>query len=169
MQKKEKASGISPDDLSEVDQILEEIQEVITSNAISPCAAIDKGKSESEPAKAFAIRNSRVMTYWGKDTALQQELQAARVHYTRLQKELKAIRKERDSLKLALQIVSKDLYHNSFFMQPDNIRVDKEYQDTQDFILVGKRRRPATKKNTLRQRQTQTGDIRNLRRRHHAY
>ena len=39
---------------------------------------------------------------------LQQELQAARVHYTELQKELKAIREERDSLKLALQIVSKD-------------------------------------------------------------
>ena len=54
-------------------------------------------------------------------------------------------------------------------MQPDNIRVDKEYQDTQDFVLVGKRRRPVTKKNTLRQRQTQTGDIRNLRRHHHAY
>ena len=48
MQKEQKASGISPDDLSEVDQILEEIQEVITSNAISPCAASDKGKSESE-------------------------------------------------------------------------------------------------------------------------
>ena len=63
MQKKEKASGNSPYDLSEVDQILEEIQEVITSNAISPCAAIDKGKSESEAAKAFAIGNSRVMTY----------------------------------------------------------------------------------------------------------
>ena len=109
------------------------------------------------------------MTYWVNETALQQELQAARVHYTRLQKELKAIPKERDSLKLALQIVSKDLCHNSFFMQPDNIRVDKEYQDTQDFVLVGKRRKPVTKKTTLRQRQTQTGDIRNLRRRHHAY
>ena len=49
---------------------------------------------------------------------LQQELRATRVHYTELQKELKAIREERDSLKLALQIVSKDLYHNSFVMQP---------------------------------------------------
>ncbi|XP_068681054.1 uncharacterized protein [Montipora foliosa] len=38
MQKEGKASCISPDDLSEVDQILEEIQEVITSNAIAPCA-----------------------------------------------------------------------------------------------------------------------------------
>ena len=72
---------------------------------------------------------------------LQQELQAARVHYTELQKELKAIREERDSLKLALQIVSKDLYHNSFVMQPDNIRVDTEYQDAQDFVLVGKKKK----------------------------
>ena len=53
---------------SEVDQILEEIQEVITSNAISPCAANEKGKSESERAKALAIRN-RAMTSWGKETA----------------------------------------------------------------------------------------------------
>ena len=68
MQKEQKASGISPDDLSEVDQILEEIQEVITSNAISPCATSDKGKSESERAKALAIRN-RAMTSWGKETA----------------------------------------------------------------------------------------------------
>ena len=67
MQKEEKASGISPDDLSEVDQILEEIQEVITSNAISPCASSDKGKSESERAKALAVRN-RTMTSWGKET-----------------------------------------------------------------------------------------------------
>lgn len=70
---------------------------------------------------------------------LQQELQAARVHYTELQKELKAIREERDSLKLALQIVSKYLYHNSFAMQPDNSRVDTEYQDTQDFCFGGKK------------------------------
>ena len=68
MQKEQKASGVSPDDLSEVDQILEEIQEVITSNAISPCATSDKGKSESERAKALAIRN-RAMTSWGKETA----------------------------------------------------------------------------------------------------
>ena len=68
MQREVKASGISPDDLSEVDQILEEIQEVITSNAISPCAANEKGKSESERAKALAIRN-RAMTSWGKETA----------------------------------------------------------------------------------------------------
>ena len=61
MQKEQKASGISPDHLSEVDQILEEIQEVITSNAISPCAASDKEKSESERARALAIRN-RAMT-----------------------------------------------------------------------------------------------------------
>ena len=69
-----------------------------------------------------------------------QELQAARVHNTELQKELKAIREERDSLKLALQIVSKDLYQNSFAMQPDNSRVDTEYQDAQDFVLVGKKK-----------------------------
>ena len=68
MQKEEKASGISPDGLSEVDQILEEIQEVITSNAISPCASSDKGKSESERAKPLAVRN-RAMTSWGKETA----------------------------------------------------------------------------------------------------
>ena len=61
MQNEQKASGISPDDLSEVDQILEKIQEVITSNAISPCAASDKGKAESERARALAIRN-RAMT-----------------------------------------------------------------------------------------------------------
>ena len=67
MQKKEKASGISPDDLSEVDQILEEIQEVIASNAIAPCATSDKGKSESERAKALTIRN-RAMASWGKET-----------------------------------------------------------------------------------------------------
>ena len=92
---------------------------------------------------------------------LQQELQAARVHYTELQKELKAIREERDSLKLALQIVSKDLYHKSFVMQTDNIRVDTEYQDAQDFVLVGKKkRRPVTNETSLRQTQTQTGDIR---------
>ena len=42
MQKEEKASGISPDDLSKLDQILEEIQEVIASNAIAPCATSDK-------------------------------------------------------------------------------------------------------------------------------
>ena len=35
MQEEEKASGISRDDLSKVDQILEEIQEVIDSNAIT--------------------------------------------------------------------------------------------------------------------------------------
>ena len=68
MQKEEKASGISPDDLSEVDQILEEIQEVIASNAIAPCATSDKGKSESERAKALTIRN-RAMTSWGKEAA----------------------------------------------------------------------------------------------------
>ena len=78
---------------------------------------------------------------------LQQELQAARVHYTELQKELKAIREERDSLKLALQIVSKDLYHNSFAMQPDNSRVDTEYQDTQDFVLVGKKKKTGDQQN----------------------
>ena len=60
--------------------------------------------------------------------------------YGSLQKELKAIREEKDSLKLALQIVSKDLYQNSaFVMQPDNIHVDTdEYQDIQDSGLVGK-------------------------------
>lgn len=68
MQKEEKASGISPDDLSEVDQILEEIQEVIATNAIAPCVTSDKGKSESERAKALTIRN-RAMTSWGKETA----------------------------------------------------------------------------------------------------
>ena len=68
MQKEQKAFGNSPDDLSEVDQILEEIQEVITSNAISPCAASDKGKSESERATTLSIRN-RAMTSWGKETA----------------------------------------------------------------------------------------------------
>ena len=46
MQKEEKASGISPDDLSEEDLILEEIQEVIASNVIAPCAPNDKGISE---------------------------------------------------------------------------------------------------------------------------
>lgn len=69
MQKEEKAFGISPDDLSELDQILQEIQEVITCKAISPCAASDKGKFESERAKAFAIRK-RAMTSWGKEIAI---------------------------------------------------------------------------------------------------
>ena len=78
---------------------------------------------------------------------LQQELQAARVHYTKLQKELKAMQEERESLKLALQIVSKDLYHNSFAMQPDNSRVDMNYQDTQDFVLVGKKKKTGDQQN----------------------
>lgn len=60
LQKEEKVSGISPDDLSEVDQIVEEIQEVITSNAIAPCATSDKGKSESEQTKALTIRNRAI-------------------------------------------------------------------------------------------------------------
>ena len=68
-QKEEKAFGISPDDLSELDQIPPEIQEVITSNAISQCAASDKRKFECERAKAFAIRN-RAMTSWGKEIAI---------------------------------------------------------------------------------------------------
>ena len=75
---------------------------------------------------------------------LQQEIQAAKVHYTELQKVLKVIREERDSLKLALQIVSKD---NSFVMQPDNIRVDTEYQDTQNFVLVGKKKKTGVQQN----------------------
>lgn len=57
MRKQEKASGITPDDLSEVDQILEEIQETVASNAISPCAESDKGKSESERTKALTTTN----------------------------------------------------------------------------------------------------------------
>lgn len=68
MQNEKKASGIVPDDLSEVDQILEEIQEIITSNASSACNSSDKGKSESERAKALAIRN-KAMTSWGKEAA----------------------------------------------------------------------------------------------------
>ena len=44
----ETASAITPDGLSEEDKILEEIQEVIVSNNISPCASSDEGKSESE-------------------------------------------------------------------------------------------------------------------------
>ena len=62
-------------------------------------------------------------------------ISAARIKLisTELQKELEATREERDSLKLALQIVSKDLYHNSLAMQTDNSRVDTEYQDAQDF------------------------------------
>jgi len=68
MQKEKKASGISPDDLSEEDLILEEIQEVITSNAIAPCAPSDKGISESEGAKALTTSN-RAMTSWGRGTA----------------------------------------------------------------------------------------------------
>lgn len=48
MQKEEKATGTGSDDLNKVDQILEEIHKVIASNAITPCAPSDKGKSESE-------------------------------------------------------------------------------------------------------------------------
>ena len=66
MQKEEKASGISPDDLSEVEQILEEIEEVITSYAITQNTSSDKGKSESERVKALAIRN-KAMTSWVKE------------------------------------------------------------------------------------------------------
>ena len=99
---------------------------------------------------------------------LQQALQAARVHHTGVQKELKAIREERDPLKLALQIVFKGFYHNSFAMQPDNSRVDGEYQDAQDFVLVGKKKKTGDQQTSLWQRQTQTGVIRNPRRRHHA-
>ena len=68
MQKEDEASGISTDDLSEVEQILEEIQEVVTSYAITQNTSSDKGKSESERAKALAIR-SKAMTSWGKETA----------------------------------------------------------------------------------------------------
>ena len=60
-----KTGGFSRDDLSRVDQILEE---VITSNAIVPCATIDEGKSETEGAKALTIRN-RAMASWGKEAA----------------------------------------------------------------------------------------------------
>ena len=63
----EKASGISPDDLTDREQILEEIQEVIASNAITPCASSDNGKLESEQTKALAITN-RAVTSWGKET-----------------------------------------------------------------------------------------------------
>ena len=63
----EKASGISPDDLTDREQILGEIQEVIASNAITPCASSDNGKLESEQTKALAITN-RAMTSWGKET-----------------------------------------------------------------------------------------------------
>ena len=66
MLKEEKATGTSP--LNEGDQILKEIQAVIASNAITPCAPSDKGKSESEQAKALSIRN-RAMTSWGKEAA----------------------------------------------------------------------------------------------------
>ena len=85
---------------------------------------------------------------------LQQELQAARVHYTELQKELKAIREEKDSLKLALQIVSKDLYPNSFAMQPDNSRVDQGTRVLKILFWWEKRRRPVTNKTSLRHKQT---------------
>ena len=78
---------------------------------------------------------------------LQQELQAARVHHTEVQKELKAIPEERDPLKLALQIVSKGFYHNSFAMQPDDSRVDTKYQDAQDFVLVGKKKKTGDQQN----------------------
>ena len=50
-------------------------------------------------------------------------------------------------MKLALQIVSKDLYHKSFARQPDNFRVDTEYQDAQDFVLVGKKKKTGDQQN----------------------
>ena len=68
MQNEGKASGISPDYLSEADQILEEIQEDIASNAIAACGTSDKGKSESERAKALTI-DHRAMASWGKEAA----------------------------------------------------------------------------------------------------
>ena len=66
MNKEEKAFAISPDDLSEVEQILEEIKEIITSNVSTACNS--KDKSESERAKALVIRN-KAMTSWGKEEA----------------------------------------------------------------------------------------------------
>lgn len=66
IRKEEKASGISPDDLSEVEQILEEIQAIMTSNASSACSSNEKGKCER--AKALAIRH-KAMTSWGKEAA----------------------------------------------------------------------------------------------------
>ena len=45
------------------------------------------------------------------------------------------------------RFVSKDLYHNSFPMQPDNSRVDTEYQDAQDFVLVGKKKKTGDQQN----------------------
>ena len=65
MNKEEKASGISPDDLSEVEQILEEIKEIITSNVSTACNS--KDKSESERAKAAMVIRNKAMTSWGKE------------------------------------------------------------------------------------------------------
>ena len=56
------------DDLSEVEQILEEIQAIITSYASSACNSSDKGKAESERAKALSIRN-KAMASWRKEKA----------------------------------------------------------------------------------------------------
>ena len=71
-------------------------------------------------------------------------------------------------MKLALQIVSKDLYHNSFAMQPDNSRVDTEYQDAQDFVLVREKKKTGDQQNQPSTETNLTGDIRYPRRRHHA-
>ncbi|KAK3731796.1 hypothetical protein QZH41_007617 [Actinostola sp. cb2023] len=71
MRKEERASGISPDDLNEAEQILEEIKE-ITSNTTIACNSTDKAKSEIERAKALTIRN-KAMTSWGKDAAEEDE------------------------------------------------------------------------------------------------
>lgn len=58
--------------------------------------------------------------------ALQHELHATTVRCLEPQKELIATREERDSLKLSLQIVSKESYKNPSVTQPHNNRVDTE-------------------------------------------
>lgn len=54
------------------------------------------------------------------------ELHATTVRCLEPQKELIATREERDSLKLSLQIVSKESYKNPSVTQPHNNRVDTE-------------------------------------------
>ena len=67
--KEENAPGMNPGPLSEADQILEEIKEVMDSSNAS-CSTTEK--AESDRHKALKIRN-KAMTTWGKEAEHEDE------------------------------------------------------------------------------------------------
>lgn len=64
MRNEEKASGVTPDELTETEQLLEEIKEIITSNSGNTPKSTDKAKG-SDREKALAMRK-KSMESWGK-------------------------------------------------------------------------------------------------------